>query len=272
MNVESLIYDYTSFFIIYSFLGWCIEVVYATIVCRKFLNRGFLNGPLCPIYGFGVVAILALLSPFEDNVFRLFIYSTLVVSALEYAVGFILEKLFNHKWWDYSNRKFNLNGYIALRFSLMWGLACVIVVRYIHPIVEILVLKTPKVVGYPLVIALIIFLIIDTYITVVCVNYLNKRLSKLEEITVKIKSISDELGENIYETTSSILDKNDKLKVKLEKKREQLDYLLNKQRDIIKERKVTHTRLLRAFPTMKSKRFSNSLEKLQEYKNKSKKL
>ena len=128
--------------------------------------------------------------------------------------------------------------------------------------------KIPRFIGYPLIIVLLIVIAIDTYITILSINGLNKRLSQLEEITVKIKSVSDELGENIHETTSGILDRNDKLKVKIEKKRESLDELLNKQRDILKERKSTHTRLLDAFPRMKSKKFSKALEKLKEYKNK----
>ena len=272
MNGENLLYYYISFFMIYAFLGWCVEVIYATIVTRKFLNRGFLNGPICPIYGFGVITILLLLGPFKDNLVKLFIYSTLIVSSLEYTVGFALEKIFNNKWWDYSEKKFNLNGYIALRFSLLWGLACVLVIRYIHPVIEMLVIKIPKIVGYPILAILIIFLLIDILITVMSINGLNKRLSQLEEITFKIKSISNELGENIYETTSNILDKNDKFKEKLDKKREVLDELLEKQKNLIKEKKITHSRIIKAFPTMESKRFSEALRKLQESKNEQKNL
>ena len=272
MNSENWFYYYISFFMIYAFLGWCVEVVYATIVTRKFLNRGFLNGTICPIYGFAVITILSLLGPFKDNIVKLFIYSTLIVSALEYVVGFVLEKIFNHKWWDYSDKQFNLNGYIALRFSLMWGLACVLVIRYIHPIVEMLVLKIPKVVGYPVLSILIIALLIDIFITVMSINGLNKRLSQLEEITFKIKSISNELGGNIYETTNNILDRNDKLKEKIDKKREDLDELLYRQKKLIKEKKITHSRIIKAFPTMKSEKFSEALRKLQESKNKQKNL
>lgn len=266
MNNEKLLYYYICFFMIYSFLGWCIEVIYATIKTRKFVNRGFLNGPLCPIYGFGVVIIVALLGKFKENTIQLFIYSTILVSTLEYIVGFVLEKLFHHKWWDYSNMKFNLGGYISLVFSLLWGGGCVVILKYIQPIIEGLVYKLPIIIGYPIIIVLVICLIIDTVMTVLSINGLNKRLRRLEEIAIKLKHISDELGENIYDKTTSLLDKNDKLRVKLENKRANKLELLEEQNDILREKKSIHNRLLKAFPKMRSTKFSNALEKLREYR------
>lgn len=272
MDSENLIYYYISFFMIYSFIGWCAEVIFATWKSGEFSNRGFLNGPLCPIYGIGVVIILGSLSPFKDQVLKLFVLSTILVSALEYVVGLVLEKLFHHKWWDYSEMKFNINGYISLRFSLMWGIGCVIIVRYIHPFIENLVEKIPLIVGYPAVAILLVCLLVDTYMTVVSINGLNKRLRRLEEITHKLKAISNELGENLHETTSNVLEKNDMLKVKIENRRASFNALLDEQKTILGERKISHRRILKAFPKMKSKKFANALEKLQNYKEKSKNL
>ena len=268
MNSDNLIYYYISFFMVYSFIGWCVEVIFAAWKSREFSNRGFLNGPVCPIYGFGVVIILGFLSPFKDQVLKLFIFSTILVSTLEYVVGLILEKLFHHKWWDYSDMKFNIKGYISLRFSIMWGLGCVIIVRYVHPLIEVFISKIPLSIGYISITLLLACLLIDTYMTVLSINGLNRRLKRLEEITQKLKSISNELGENLYETTTNVLERNDKLKVKVENRRASFDALVEEQRIILTERKFTHRRLLKAFPRMRSKKFTSALKKLRDHVSK----
>ena len=99
-----MLYTYLWTFFLFAFLGWCSEVVFAAIKQRRFVNRGFLNGPLCPIYGIGVVAIDFLLRPFQGNLPVLLVGGMLLGSALEYLVGFFLEKLFHQKWWDYSDQ------------------------------------------------------------------------------------------------------------------------------------------------------------------------
>ena len=101
-------------FFAFSFLGWCAEVVFAALRERRFVNRGFLNGPFCPIYGFGVVLMDFLLRPFGGNLAVLLVGSMLVGSGLEWVVGFLLEKVFHQKWWDYSDQPHNLNGYVCL--------------------------------------------------------------------------------------------------------------------------------------------------------------
>ena len=113
-------YQLVFFFFIYAFLGWCTEVIYACVNSGKFVNRGFLNGPYCPIYGFGVVAVVMCIYPAKDNLHVLFFGSVILTTALEFITGFILEKIFNEKWWDYSDEHFNIKGYICLKFSLMW--------------------------------------------------------------------------------------------------------------------------------------------------------
>ena len=128
-------YETLFLFFIYAFLGWCLEVAYHALVTGQFINRGFLNGPWCPVYGFGASAVLACLLPLRENQFLLFLGSVAVTSAIEWLTGFALEKLFHQHWWDYSDQPFNLNGYICLRFSLAWGVACLVVVDAVHPLV-----------------------------------------------------------------------------------------------------------------------------------------
>ena len=131
-------YELVWIFIIYAFIGWCTEVSYAALDRGIFVNRGFLNGPYCPIYGCGVVIVVAALTPLKDNLLILFAGSFLLTSILEYITGFILEKVFHNKWWDYSNKPFNLHGYVCLKFSIYWGLACTFIMDVIHPICSVL--------------------------------------------------------------------------------------------------------------------------------------
>lgn len=117
----------------FSFLGWIMEVVVCSICDRKLVNRGFLIGPYCPIYGFGSV-IMLLLTPYKDSVFVCFILALFLCSVLEYFTSYIMEKLFKVRWWDYSNDSFNINGRICLRNALAFGALGVLFTRYLNPL------------------------------------------------------------------------------------------------------------------------------------------
>lgn len=152
------IYNLLFYYVIYSFFGWCVEVAYAYKNNKKFINRGFLHGPLCPIYGACILSIIILLSNFKGNLFELLIIATLFTSVIEYLTGFLLEKIFKTKYWDYTEDPFNLNGRICLHFSIMWGAASVAVVRIVHPFVSTILGQIP----YPLV--PVLFFIVLTYL------------------------------------------------------------------------------------------------------------
>lgn len=108
-------------FIVYSFLGWCMEVITMFVQKRKFINCGALIGPYCPIYGIAAILIIVLLNRFKGNPILLFFFSVIICSIVEYITSFLLEKILNIKWWDYSSIKFNLNGRICLKVSLLFG-------------------------------------------------------------------------------------------------------------------------------------------------------
>lgn len=120
-------------FIFYSMIGWIIEVVDQFYRQKKFINRGFLLGPYCPIHGLGALLMLILLSKFFNNTLVLFINSVLLCTVLEYITSYVLEKIFRARWWDYSDYKFNLNGRVCLQNSLFFGLAGVIIVKFSQP-------------------------------------------------------------------------------------------------------------------------------------------
>lgn len=123
-------------FIIYSVIGWVSEVIYCSVFFEhKFVNRGFLQGPLCPVYGFGALLVLFLLQPFNANLFYLFIMAVIVTTTLEYITSWALEKIFSTKWWDYSDMRFNIHGRVCLLNSVLFGLMSVLAVRFVHPVV-----------------------------------------------------------------------------------------------------------------------------------------
>ena len=153
------------YYVIYSFFGWCIEVAYAYKNNKKFINRGFLHGPLCPIYGACILSIIVLLSKFKGNLFELLIIATLFTSVIEYLTGFLLEKIFKTKYWDYTDDPFNLNGRICLHFSIMWGGASVAFVRIVHPIVASFIDKIPYMLEPVLFFVVLTYLILDFHFT-----------------------------------------------------------------------------------------------------------
>lgn len=116
------IYYSILYFFVYGFLGWCTEVIFAAFKQHRFVNRGFLNGPICPIYGVGVTLVIACLEAFQSNLLLLYISSVILVTVLEGVTGWAMDKLFHNKWWDYSKLPFNIGGYVCLLFSLIWAL------------------------------------------------------------------------------------------------------------------------------------------------------
>lgn len=155
------LYNLLFYFLAYSFLGWCVEVLYAYKNQKKFVNRGFLHGPLCPIYGSCILSLILLFDNFKNNILTLFILATILTSTIEYLTSVFLEKLFKKKWWDYTSDPFNLHGRICLHFSLMWGAASVGVVLIVHPIINFIISSIPVPLGIILFYALLILLIFD---------------------------------------------------------------------------------------------------------------
>lgn len=274
------IYEVLMLFCFYSVIGWCTEVIYATVNSGKFVNRGFLNGPVCPIYGAGVVLVLFVLEPLKDNIFILFIGSVLLTSLIEFITGLILEKIFNDKWWDYSKDPFNIRGYICLKFSLLWGVACIVVVDVIEPLIYDLIKVTPKVLGYIiLTISLIIFLI-DFIVTVSTILKFKKRLYIMDELVSKLKDLSDEIGENLSDGVLVAMEKQEVVKenvedvrdrfiltVDIEKRKKELEELKDKYRKYFENKEFGYERLFKAFPALQKGKYKERIEKIKNICN-----
>ncbi|MGL5346231.1 MAG: putative ABC transporter permease [Peptostreptococcaceae bacterium] len=215
--VEIVIY-----FFIYSFFGWICESIYCSIGNKKLINRGFLNGPICPIYGFGALLIVYILANIE-NVAILFIYGVIVTSTLEFIGGYLLEKIFNARWWDYSNKKFNLRGRVCLKNSILFGVLCIALMKLIHPRVVDFVGDIPY--TMLLIISIIIFILflLDLSITINAINKLNHKLKGLDDIIFELSKVPEKLHEEFY---------RNKL-------------------HLIEEKSLLQRRIINAFPNMK---------------------
>lgn len=288
-------------FFIYAFMGWCTEVVYAAACTGKFVNRGFLNGPVCPVYGFGVLIVIYMLTPLKHNLIILFWGSVFLTSALEWITGWVLEKIFHNKWWDYSDVPFNLNGYICLKFSLMWGIACLLIMDVIHPVIYDLISLIDIRISKVIISMMLSGITVDIIATVQSILKLNRQLDQINEIAANIRHISDELGERISSDSINIIEKGEKLKNAIEERkslaadaiedvieesksaanefigeqRVSIAHKLDKYKDMAVELKEKRSellnktffgqrRLLHAFPKMKSSRYMEALEDLKE--------
>lgn len=282
------IYEVLWIFIVYAVIGWCSEVAYAALDTGKFVNRGFLNGPYCPIYGFGISLVIVVLKPLKDNLLILYLGSVILTSVIEYITGYLLEKVFHNKWWDYSDKPYNIKGYICLKFSLFWGFACTFIVLILHPIIYGIIKIVPFLIGVIILAVVLVFFAIDCGITTVAtIMKFNERLKRMNEIAQKIHHLSDEVGENIYENVTEALEKKEKFEeeheeqiVKIAEKKEnirlgaevrkiegrmEIERLKEQYRNMLEEKINGHNRLMKAFPKMTSDSHNETLQRLKTY-------
>ncbi|MGN0242740.1 MAG: putative ABC transporter permease [Lachnospiraceae bacterium] len=256
MLIEQSVYLYLWFFMIYAFIGWCTEVIYATMKHGSFVNRGFLNGPLCPIYGFGVCLIVYILTPLKQHSILLFFASMLLTSLLEYITGFILEKIFHEKWWDYSEVPFNISGYICPAFSILWGLACVFILHLVHPtilhMVECLLCNQ---FGSIFLLILYLLLLADIIVTIATIKQLQHSMHLTHKIAEELHMVSDAIGQNLctgvlktIEATEDATESINETKLKFKKRKEEL---LQQMQELKGKQKLPQKRLLLAFPRLK---------------------
>ncbi|SFU65643.1 Uncharacterized membrane protein [Clostridium sp. DSM 8431] len=268
-------YQILALFCIYSFLGWCTEVIYHTVKTGEFVNRGFLNGPVCPIYGFGVLTVIVALEPLKDNLLVLFIGSVFLTSLIEFVTGFVLEKIFHDKWWDYSDEPFNIKGYICLRFSLLWGIACLLVVDIAHPLIFDFLKAVPLTLGKILLTISLVAFIVDFIVTVLRISKFKKSIRVLDELANNIKVISNEIGENISDGVLFAMEKEEAVrgnvdsvketissKIDVEKRKKELAKLKGKYNEFVEKQKIGYDRIFKAFPALQKGKYKSYIDKL----------
>ncbi len=185
----SIIIDLFLKFIIYSFLGYIAEVLYCSYLQKKLVNRGFLFGPLCPIYGIGALLMSFGLTSFKNNPILVFFLGMIITSFLEYYTSYIFEKIFNNKWWDYSDKPANINGRICLSNSIMFGIGGLLVIYIFDPFTNNLI-NFDSFFKMVLFIIILLLLIIDILFSIIIAYNLRNRLIVAEELkSEKIKMI-----------------------------------------------------------------------------------
>jgi len=279
--LNSSAYTFFYYFIIYSFMGWCLETVYTTIIKKEFVNRGFLHGPFCPIYGFGTLLIIILLKPIETNYILLFLGSIFLTSILEYITGYVLETTFNSTWWDYSDKPYNIHGRICLSFSIIWGFISVLILKVIHPYIIHIVNSVHTRPGLILFYATLLYFITDFTITVITIFRLKSLLTQLNtaylELADKLSDFKFNLGntKNIPELKIKLDQLIESAEIKMSKKKSDIE-------NIIKELKTRYnslfinkcpdySRLIKAFPDLKFKDLDSILRDVKNKIRKNKK-
>ena len=190
-------------FIIYSFIGYVSEVLYCSYLQKKVVNRGFLFGPLCPIYGFGAILTIYSLRSFLNDPIIVFVMGMVITTTLEYFTSYIFEKIFNNKWWDYSYRKDSINGRVCLQNSILFGFGILIVLYIINPFLDNILSNIAQ--SNMIIISCIIMvvLIFDFVWSVIIAYNLRSRLIVAEELKKDKLKIIPQLFESKYKNQLS---------------------------------------------------------------------
>lgn len=255
------------YFMIYSFLGWCMETVYCSILQRRLVPRGFLFGPICPIYGVGVLMMICWFAPFMDYPALFYVIATVCMSAWEYFVGWFLETTTHIKYWDYSQQKFNLKGRICLWVSLTWGILAYLILYWIHPAISALVLKAPLLLRYIIAIVLAVILIADTVTTIRKLALTAKLMRKLDEMRVQLALGRAELEDSLQEAKEELAEKRAASSREWKAKRAESTAKLQKAYDELLKRTEHHSRrFLNRYQLMSSKAYNRDISDLREFR------
>lgn len=187
-------YQWLTFFFIYCFFGWIFESTYVSLKKRQFVNRGFLRLPLLPLYGTGAVMMLWVSLPVKDNLFLVYVSGVVAATVLEYVTGWGMERLFKMKYWDYSNQRFNVKGYICLSSSIAWGFLTILLTEVIHRPIERYVLGLPLMVNLVCVIVVSLLFAADTAESVKAALDLAKVLDAMTNMRAELDDIQVQMA------------------------------------------------------------------------------
>ena len=269
-------------FFIYGFAGWCVEVIFHAANKGIFINRGFLIGPICPIYGYGLVAVIWALTPIKDNVFLVYIGSVIICSVFELIVGWASEKFMHTRLWDYSDNAFNIGGYVCLKFSLLWGVGCICILYIFHPMAMKLVYlieAIPRTHGNVLLGVLSAMLLADLGITGVNALKLDAHMRAIDDVAKALEKVSYGIGDGLTDGTLRVQERREdaredaaKLREKLTERREDAQEdaaeLRERLKALLEERNFVHRHLLNAFPHLRQEEYKSAFERIQEHRKK----
>lgn len=274
------------FFFVYAFLGWGVEVAYAAVTTRQLVNRGFLNGPWCPIYGCGMMVLVGAMrclprpaDAAQPHWLVVFVVGMVITTAIELVGGWALFKIFHTRWWDYSEFRWNLGGYICPQFSVLWGLGSVGMVKLVHPFLSGLARPLPLVFMLVTDGVMLAVFAVDLAVSAAAAVGLDRQLEEIDEMRAALRRTSDALTEIIgtHAMTADTLLDEQKLQMTLaamegrDELREQIDEVqsranaLRTRMEAMQRQRFGTGRLLRAFPNMKSVHHGESVAALRRH-------
>lgn len=228
------LYHILNWFFIYSFLGWLWETCYVSIKNGRFVNRGFINGPLCTIYGCGALSVYLILKPVSGNLFYLYAGGVVVATVLEYVTAVLMESIFHTSWWDYSENRFNFQGRICLGASLGWGFLTVLLFRVLHPVVEDIVALYPVIAGKVGVVLVSLTYAVDFGFSAAAAFKLRERMPAIEQA---VEQARDELLLRMHERLKNVGFGNSETLESVRERMENIEVLreLEERRDAFRE-------------------------------------
>ncbi|MDD7611573.1 MAG: putative ABC transporter permease [Spirochaetales bacterium] len=250
-------------FILFSFIGWISEVIYVGVTsAHKFVNRGFLHGPLCPVYGFGGVMILMLPPSLYKTWIPLFFASMILCTIVEYFVSWLMEKLFHTRWWDYSHYKIQLNGRICLLNSILFGFLGVVVIHFVYPLmIDLLNSLGQKVINVSGVIILAV-LSVDIFFTV-------RKLVDFANVMKKLKELGETLnshyGQEEWFKKGSFIDMINSVIERADNRKEEFNQKILEKIDKVQNLHLPSVELfIKKFPSIKSTKYKDELNMIKE--------
>lgn len=259
--LEYTIVQWSIFFYLYCFLGWCIESTIVSLDNKQLINRGFLHGPWLPLYGSGALIVLICSLPLRQSVLLVYVAGMLGATILEYFTGWAMELILKVRYWDYSDDPFNIKGYICLKSSLFWGFLSIIMTYVIHPFIEVPVSFLDHNLLTALSILLTILFVVDVYRSARAVLGMQKFMERVKKIREEIEEIKNEF-------TESSIGKKEEIESKIKNKREELEQkiakLTQEKDELYKRLTKRRQALIRNYPRATTKRFKLVLEELKE--------
>lgn len=293
METSYTMVQWVTFFLTYSFIGWCYESLYVSAKNKRWVNRGFMRGPFLPLYGSGAIVMLFVTIPFRDSLILTYLAGCVGATALEYATGVVMEALFKVRYWDYTNRPFNFQGHICLEATAAWGAFTILLVRFIHTPIEHFILGLPQIVVSVITTLLAAVCIADFAISFKTALDIRDVLVKLDEVRDEMERLQkrmdviiafaddakeqvvlntyerlDELSDSLEERFSHIKDLRAKM---TEEYRDELDEMRIKFRiarekrfQLLHRKDFFRSDMLLSNPMLKSRYFKNSLEDIKK--------
>ena len=286
-------YQICWYFLLYSFGGWVVEVIFHAVALGKVVNRGFLNGPVCPVYGFGVLSVFAMINTLQGSGCQMsdgliFLFGIILATVVELIAGWLLDVCFHARWWDYSDKPFNFHGYICLEFSIIWGLAVVLVVKVFQKQVESHISPhADSTFGWIILAILYCLYLADFIVTVAVIRGLNKKLTRLNKIRSDMRMVSDKISNTVANTTIDTAQVIEEGKVQTAlakaelreaaelKKNQSIEKLRKKKMELQREfAELSHSitnhtivgqgRIIKAFPEMKHRYYHDLIQELRK--------